>query len=127
MEEAHTSDTSDGIDDAYSITAPSTADVTTTPIPKQHTTSADASTTSTSSPSDVTTTPIPSAKKKQRVFSAIPVAVVLPPMLENAKLEDVILGWAKVPKTGTLLVGAKVNNVRTTETINGVEFKKIRA
>ena len=59
MEEAHASDTSDGIDDASIITAPSTADVTTTPIPKQRMASSDASTTSTSSPSDVTTTPIP--------------------------------------------------------------------
>ena len=86
MEEAHASDTSDGIDDAYIITAPSNDDVTTTPITKQPMASLYASTTSTSSPADVTTTPITPAKKKQRMFSARPVVVVLPPMLENAKL-----------------------------------------
>ena len=127
MEEAHASDTSDGIDDAYSITSPSTDYITTTPIPKQGMASSDASTTSTSSPADFTTTPIPHSKKKQRMFSYSPAVVVLPPMLANAKLEDVILGWAKVLKTGALLVDAKGNNVRTAETINGVEFSTIRA
>ena len=127
MEESHISDTSDGIYDASSITAPSTADVTTNPITKQPMDSSDASTTSTSTPADVTTTTITPYKKKQRMFSARPVVVVLPPMLANAKLEDVILGWAKVPKTGMLLADAKGNNVRTDEKINGVEFSKIRA
>ena len=48
-------------------------------------------------------------------------------MLANAKIEDVILGWSKVPKTVTILVDAKGNNVRTVETINGIEFSKMRA
>ena len=61
------------------------------------------------------------------MFSYSPAVVVLPPMLANAKLEDVILGWTKVPKTGMLLADAKGNNVRTDETINGVKCSKIRA
>ena len=61
------------------------------------------------------------------MLSVSPAIAVLPPMLANAKLEDDILGWAKVLKTGTLIVDAKGNYARTSETINGVIYFKIRA
>ena len=68
MEESHASDTNDGIDYVSTITSPPTADVTTTPIPKQRMASSDEYTMSTSSPSDVATTPIPPAKRKQHML-----------------------------------------------------------